>query len=137
MPRFEEQVRATFGASPQIALTVVSGTHRRRRRARCRSTTRPSRSSISTPRVPGEMQALERLMARIGAWPPVVVVTQGFDENVARTLLQMRVADFMVKPVSPVELVRTCARVAKGAGATPKPPKRRSTPSCRPSAAPA
>jgi pilus assembly protein CpaE len=37
---------------------------------------------------------------------------------VARTLLQMRVADFMVKPVSPVELVRTCARVTTTATAT-------------------
>jgi pilus assembly protein CpaE len=52
-------------------------------------------------------------MQRVAAWPPVVVVTQAFDANVARTLLQMRVADFLVKPVSPVELVRTCARVAK------------------------
>ena len=26
----------------------------------------------------------------------------------------MRVADFLVKPVAPVELVRTCARVARG-----------------------
>jgi pilus assembly protein CpaE len=42
------------------------------------------------------------------------VVTQAFDESVARALMQMRVADFLVKPVSPVELVRTCARVAKG-----------------------
>ena len=31
-PAFEEQARATFGASPQIALNVVSGTHRLRRR---------------------------------------------------------------------------------------------------------
>ena len=61
------------------------------------------------------MQALERLMARIGAWPPVVVVTQSFDAEVARRLLQMRVADFLVKPVQPVELVRTCARVARPA----------------------
>ncbi|HEY2186034.1 MAG TPA: AAA family ATPase [Xanthobacteraceae bacterium] len=30
----------------------------------------------------------------------------------------MRVADFLIKPVSPVELVRTCARVAKGASRT-------------------
>ncbi len=52
-------------------------------------------------------------MAKIGAWPPVVVVTQTFDAEVARTLLQMRVADFLVKPVPPVELVRACARVAK------------------------
>ena len=28
----------------------------------------------------------------------------------------MRVADFLVKPVQPVELVRTCARVARPAG---------------------
>jgi pilus assembly protein CpaE len=57
-------------------------------------------------------------MSRIGAWPPVIAVTQSFDENLARTLLQMRVADFMVKPVSPVELVRACARVAKGPAST-------------------
>ena len=111
---FEEQARLTFGASQQIALT---------RGLRHASKTPATSSPLDDATVvvidldaavPGEMQALERLMARIGAWPPVVVVTQSFDESVARTLLQMRVADFMVKPVSPVELVRTCARVAKG-----------------------
>jgi pilus assembly protein CpaE len=66
------------------------------------------------------MQALERTMARIGAWPPVVVVTQSFDAEVARSLLQMKVADFLVKPVQPVELVRTCARVARSVGAETK-----------------
>jgi pilus assembly protein CpaE len=43
----------------------------------------------------------------------VVAITQAFDESVARTLLQMRVADFLVKPVAPLELVRACARVAQ------------------------
>jgi pilus assembly protein CpaE len=52
-------------------------------------------------------------VTRIGNWPPVVVITQAFDEGVARRLMQMRVADFLVKPVPPVELVQTCARVAK------------------------
>jgi pilus assembly protein CpaE len=52
-------------------------------------------------------------MARLNGWPPVVVVTQTFDKEVARLLLQMRVADFLVKPVAPVELVRTCARVVQ------------------------
>ena len=61
-----------------------------------------------------EMAALARLMARIGNWPPVIAVTQTFDENVARTLLQMRVADFLVKPVEPIDLVRACARVCQG-----------------------
>ncbi len=87
-----------------------------------------------------EMQALERLMLRIGDWPPVVAVTQNFDEAVARRLMQMRVADFLVKPVPPVELVRTCARVAKAANKRrpiASPPKRRFSPSCPPSAAPA
>jgi pilus assembly protein CpaE len=45
------------------------------------------------------------------------VVTQGFDADVARRLLQMKVADFLVKPVQPVEMVRTCARVARPAEA--------------------
>src|SRR6516165_4546583 len=53
------------------------------------------------------------MMARLGNWPPVVAITQTFEEGVARRLMQMRVADFLVKPVSPLELVRTCARVAK------------------------
>jgi pilus assembly protein CpaE len=112
---FEEQIRATFGVSPQIGLTVVPGS--------IESTEGKLPLNDATVAVidldaslPGEMQGLERLMARIGTWPPVVVVTQSFDETVARTLLQMRIADFMVKPVSPVELVRTCARVAKGNG---------------------
>jgi pilus assembly protein CpaE len=68
--------------------------------------------------MPSEMQAFERLMSRIGSWPPVIVLTQSFDATVARTLLQMRVADFMVKPIEPVELVRTCVRVAKEATAS-------------------
>jgi len=63
-----------------------------------------------------ELKALDRLMTRIGHWPPVVAVTASFDEGVARRLMQMRVADFLVKPVPPVELVRTCARVAESPG---------------------
>jgi pilus assembly protein CpaE len=113
---FEEQTRTTFGGSPQIALTVVPGTIEGAADTLALDSATVAVLDLDAA-APGEMQALERLMARIGSWPPVVVVTQSFDESVARTLLQMRVADFMVKPVSPVELVRTCARVAKGASA--------------------
>jgi pilus assembly protein CpaE len=42
-------------------------------------------------------------------------VTQAFDQTVARKLLQIRIADFLVKPVVPIDLVRACARAAKGA----------------------
>jgi pilus assembly protein CpaE len=113
---FAEEARATFGASQQIALTVVSGTIDLAGEDLSLADATVAVIDLDAS-LPGEMQALERLMARIGVWPPVIVVTQSFDEAVARTLLQMRVADFMVKPVSPVELVRTCARVAKSATA--------------------
>ena len=110
---FEDQVRQTFGASEQIALTVVSGTL-----AAAEGQLNIDGATVAVIDLDAvrqdEMAALEQLMARIGAKPPVVVVTQAFDETVARTLIQMRVADFLVKPVSSVELVRTCARVAKG-----------------------
>jgi pilus assembly protein CpaE len=115
-PAFEEQTRATFGASPQIALSVVSGTIDFAGDALSVADATVAVIDLDAS-VPGEMQALERLMARIGPWPPVIVVAQSFDATVARTLLQMRVADFMVKPVSPVDLVRTCANVAKSATA--------------------
>jgi pilus assembly protein CpaE len=114
---FEAQVRAMFGTSPQIALNVISGTI-----GVASETLSLADATVAVidldAAMPGEMQALEGLMARIGTWPPVIVVTQSFDANVARTLLQMRIADFMVKPVSPVELVSTCARVAKAATAS-------------------
>src|SRR5712672_3081512 len=110
---FEEQARTTFGASDQIALRIVSGTL-----AAIDSEFDVEGATVVVIDLDAgqldQMQALERLMMRIGAWPPIVVLTQAFDESVARTLLQMRVADFLVEPVAPVELVRTCARVAKG-----------------------
>ena len=110
-PSFERLVRSTFGASGAIELRVISGTI----------------ASVDTLDTEGltvvivdldagrseDMAALERTMIRIGVSPPVVVVTQSFDAEAARSLLQMRVADFLVKPVQPVELVRTCARVAR------------------------
>ncbi|MCC6890880.1 MAG: response regulator transcription factor, partial [Hyphomicrobiales bacterium] len=111
---FAEQARATFGASPQIELSLVSGSL-----GTIADGLALDHATVAVvdldPSAPNEMPALERLMGRGGTQPPVVVVTQSFDAALARVLLQMRVADFMVKPVSPVDLVRTGARVAKSA----------------------
>jgi pilus assembly protein CpaE len=117
--QLEESVRATFKASPQIELRLVQ-----------KAVTAAPDLDVEGATVvvldvdasrDDEMQALQALMARIGTWPPIVVITQAFDESVARTLLQMRVADFLVKPVTPVELVRACARVAKAPAAGNQP----------------
>jgi pilus assembly protein CpaE len=109
---FGAELQAAFTADAQTVLTLMPGT----------LTALEGQLELEGAGVvvidldaaqPGEMQALERLIARVGAWPPVVVIAQAFDAGVARVLVQMRVADFLVKPVAPAELVRTCVRVAK------------------------
>jgi pilus assembly protein CpaE len=60
-----------------------------------------------------ELQALELIVTRAGHRPPVVAVAKTFDNAVARRLMQMRIADVVIKPVPAAELVRTCGRVAK------------------------
>jgi pilus assembly protein CpaE len=108
---FEDSVRATFSASSQIGLDVVKG------RLAEHGDIDVAGATVVVADVDAadetELKALEGLMLQIGSWPPVVAVTQNFDAAVARRLTQIRVADFLVKPVPPVELVRTCARVAK------------------------
>jgi pilus assembly protein CpaE len=109
---FARSSRAIFGSSSQIDLQVVPG-----RLTEAGDALDASAASVVVVDVDAtradEMEALGRLMSRLGAWPPVVAVTQSFDADLARTLLQMRIADFLVKPVAPVDLVRACARVAK------------------------
>jgi pilus assembly protein CpaE len=112
-PGFEEAVRATFSAGAQIDLKVINGALSDHAQGLDLEGATVCVIDLDAAREI-EMIALQELMIQIGNWPPVVVVTQTFDENVCRRLLQMRVADFVTKPVSPVELVRTCARVAKG-----------------------
>jgi len=113
---FEESVRSTFSAGAQIALDVIKG-----RLAAVAAEVDVAGATVVVADLDSadaaELAALERLMLRVGSWPPVVVVTQGFDAAVARALMQMHVADLLEKPVSPVELVRTCAHVAKPQGA--------------------
>jgi pilus assembly protein CpaE len=110
-PGFEEFIRATFGASTQIDVDIVNGKISHGGEIDAAGTTVIIADLDADDE--SELQALERLMNRAGHWPPVIVVTQKFDGAVARRLMQMRVADFLVKPVAPLELVRTCARVAK------------------------
>jgi pilus assembly protein CpaE len=111
---FEEQMRQTFSTSPQIDLNLLPATV-----AGAGDRLDPDGATVIVIDLDAghadEMQALERLAIRTGGRPPIVVVTQAFDANVARTLIQMKIADFLVKPVSPAELVRTCARVIKPA----------------------
>jgi|SRR5690348_1174297 len=109
---FEQSVRGAFSASG-LDLAVVTGTL-----AANEAELDTADATVAIvdldERSSEEIDALQRLMSRIGEWPPVVVVARAFDKDVARQLLHMRVADFLVKPVQPTELMRTCSRVMQG-----------------------
>ena len=113
---FEQSVRATFGSSAQIDLDVVKGGLSGRDSVALDGATVVIADLEAGDEA--ELAALERFVARIPQGLPVVAVTPGFDGAVARRLMQMRIADFLVKPVPAVELVRTCARVAKAPATT-------------------
>jgi pilus assembly protein CpaE len=114
---FDRSVRATFGASSQIDLSLIDGAL-----SAFDDTLDLTDASVAVVDLDAageeELAALGRLMARVGTWPPVIALTHSFDENVARTLLQMRIADFLVKPVEPINLVRACGRVSQAAAAS-------------------
>ena len=63
-----------------------------------------------------ELEALQRVVRRLDGHAPVVVVTQAFDAAAVRILVQLHVADFLVKPVSTADLVRSCIRALQGPG---------------------
>jgi pilus assembly protein CpaE len=110
---FEQLVRATFGNNAQIELALVKGT----------ILDEGGKLDVRDATVvivdldaqrQDELVALQRLANRLGGSTPLVAVTQAFDQTVARKLMQIRIADFLVKPVAPIDLVRACARAAKG-----------------------
>jgi pilus assembly protein CpaE len=110
---FEQSVRTTFGSSGQLDLTVVSGGVADHAGLDFGDAAVVVADIDSTR---GEdFQGLQRLVARLGGRPPIIVVTQAFSEAVARQLLQVRVADFLVKPIAPIDLVRACGRVVQEA----------------------
>src|SRR5690606_14501386 len=63
-----------------------------------------------------EVESLQRVMRRLEGRTPVVVVTQEFNAAAVRILVQLQVADFLVKPVTIADLVRSCIRALQGPG---------------------
>src|SRR5215831_15144996 len=110
---FEQALRSTFASSGQLELNVASGG------VAASPTLDFSGVSVIVADLdanqPDDFQALQRLVMRLGERPPIIVITQAFNETFGRQLLQVRVADFLVKPVAPIDLMRACARVAQDA----------------------
>jgi pilus assembly protein CpaE len=111
---FERLLRTTFGMDAKVDLSVVSGGLAEQERKL--DTTGATVVILDLdPARDADLAALQGLTQRLAGAPPVIVAIPQFDVNLARQLLQMRVADFLVKPVQPLDLVRACARAAQGA----------------------
>lgn len=109
---FERVVQDTFEAAPQVELELIPGSVSEHAEAIAAADATVVVVDLHAATL-DDMTSLQALVARLDGWPPVVTVTDAFDKEVMRQLLKMRVADFLVKPVQPVELVRTCARVVQ------------------------
>ena len=117
---FERLLRATFGMDAKVELSVVIGGFAEHERKLDVAGATVVILDIDPARE-ADLAALQALTQRLAGAPPVIVAIPQFDVTLARQLLQMRVADFLVKPVAPLDLVRACARAAQGAksGGTP------------------
>src|SRR5436309_6701349 len=111
---FERLVRSTFGMDGNVELSLTVGAFANEVRKLDASGATVVIVDVD-PGSEADLTALNTLTQRLGGMPPVIVAIPLFDVSLARQLLQMRVADFVVKPVQPLELVRACARAAQGA----------------------
>ncbi len=111
---FERLVRSTFGMDGKVELVLATGPFCDE--VRKLDTTGATVVIVDVdPASEADFAALNAFTQRLGGTPPVIVAIPVFDVSVARQLLLMRVADFVVKPVAPLDLVRACARAAQGA----------------------
>ncbi|WP_274629526.1 AAA family ATPase [Arvimicrobium flavum] len=62
------------------------------------------------------IEALQRLVRRLEGRTPIVVVTQEFNAAAVRILVQLQIADFLIKPLTTADLVRSCLRALQGPG---------------------
>jgi pilus assembly protein CpaE len=113
---FERMLRATFGRNAQIDLAVIAGAVGGTEERLPVEGATVLLVDLDATRS-DEIAALQNLARRLAGSVPILVVTAGFSQSVARQLIQLRIADFLVKPVDPIELVRACGRVAKGSAA--------------------
>ncbi len=63
-----------------------------------------------------DFEQLQKIKRMVGANCAVIVVTSNFTPAAARILIQLKVADFLVKPIQTSDLVRACNNALKQPG---------------------
>jgi len=116
---FFKAVGAAFGPAKALSLNVVAETIEEAAR-------RPELEHAAVivvdidSRRRESLLALQGLVARTGGAVPVIVLTESFDDALARWFLQIRVSDFLRKPVEPKEVLRACIRALRAADSLPE-----------------
>jgi pilus assembly protein CpaE len=111
---FVQTARSVFGANAAGGISVVeSGLTGQLAEGEIHSAAVAIVDIRSSERMQNDLADLQHLMGRIDRDVPIITVVDTFNEAITRKLVQMRVADILVKPVAPVELARACARVVR------------------------
>ncbi|MCO5083780.1 MAG: response regulator/pilus assembly protein [Rhizobiaceae bacterium] len=63
-----------------------------------------------------QIESLQRIVRRLEGRTPIVVVTREFNAAAVRILVQLQIADFLTKPLTTADLVRSCLRALQGQG---------------------
>ena len=71
------------------------------------------------PRRRESLIALQGITMRAFGRAPVIVVADAFDDALVRWLLQIRVSDFLRKPVEPKDVLKACIRSLKATSSLP------------------
>jgi pilus assembly protein CpaE len=112
---FVQDTRTAFASSEQVALAVAEA-----RISALRGEINPNDCSAIIVDMDAsnleEIEALQRVMRRLEGRVPVIVVTGEFNAAAARIMVQLHVADLLVKPISTADLVRSCLRALQGPG---------------------
>lgn len=112
---FARETRAAFAASEMIELAVVEAPVTELRGELHGGECAAAIIDMDASRL-DEIEALRRVTRRLEGAAPVIVVTREYNAGAVRILVQLQVADFLVKPISTADLVRACERVLAGAG---------------------
>jgi len=112
---FVQDARAAFGASPEIELVAVEKNVRELRGEIQEADCGAVIIDMDAAKL-DEIEALQRITRRLEGRAPVLVVTQEFNAAAVRILVQLQVADFLVKPLTTTDLVRSSLRALQGTG---------------------
>jgi pilus assembly protein CpaE len=111
-------IAASAGASNAATVTVIAETIEQA----CKRPEIDAAAAVVVdidPRRRESLIALQGIVMRTFGRAPVIVLADAFDDALVRWFLQIRVSDFLRKPVEPKEVLKACIRALKATASLP------------------